>query len=112
MNSLVAVFFVATMAYAQASVWAVGGATTLVGPANPGAIIKGPAAKAAVVGPDGSVITSSAQAGAVAAAPIAGGVVSSAVTPGVVATPGLIGVQSYAVPVPIASPWGVGLGHW
>lgn len=99
----VLILLVATFTYAQASVLGLGGAVTLVGPANPGALIQGPAAHAAVLGPDGSAITAAAQAGAVAAAPIAGGVVSAAVAPGIVGVPGLIGVSPLGL--------GLGIGH-
>lgn len=66
------VFFVGCLAaYAQASVWGLG--ATLVGPSNPGALVQGPSAQAALVGPDGSNIVAAGQAGAIAASPIPGG---------------------------------------
>lgn len=60
-------------AYSHASIYGLGGAATLVGPGNPGALIRGPAAEASLLGPDGSHIAAAGQAGAVAAAPIPGG---------------------------------------
>ncbi|KAJ8922513.1 hypothetical protein NQ315_007543 [Exocentrus adspersus] len=90
MNSLVVILLVGVVACAQASVLGWGGAT-LVGPANPGALLAGPSAKAVLAGPDGSAISAAAQGGVVAASPIAGGVVSAAVAPGAVIGGGWLG---------------------
>lgn len=48
----------------------------LVGPSNPGGVIRGPAAVSAVIGPDGNVVPGVIEGGVVAVGPIAGGVVS------------------------------------
>lgn len=44
----------------------------LVGPANPGALLQGPADGAKIIGPDGSLIVGGGKAGSLLAAPQAG----------------------------------------
>ncbi|XP_018319867.1 uncharacterized protein LOC108733271 [Agrilus planipennis] len=83
MNTFVAVFCVA-LSVANASLWAGHGAT-LVGPGTHGALLKGPAAAATLVGPDGSHISGHADAGAVEAAPLHGGAITASVAPGYIA---------------------------
>ncbi|XP_060517821.1 uncharacterized protein LOC132696800 [Cylas formicarius] len=86
MNSVIVACLVASLAvYSHAGLLGLGGRATLVGPGNPGALIKGPAAEGVLLGPDGSHIAAAAQAGIVDAAPIPGGVVSAAVAPGRIA---------------------------
>ncbi|GLV37122.1 hypothetical protein CBL_02048 [Carabus blaptoides fortunei] len=99
MNSLIVVLCLALASANAVPSLLLGGAATLVGPGNPGAILQGPVGKATVAGPDGSLIGAAANAGALLAAPQRGGIVSAAVAPGLVGltAPGLI-----------ASPLGLG----
>ncbi|XP_022903039.2 uncharacterized protein [Onthophagus taurus] len=116
MQTIVAIFLV-TLAAANAGHY--GG--SLVGPANPGAVIAGPSAKGSVVGPDGSHVVGGAHGGVVNAAPIPGGVVSGAVSPGHVAVGGVglvapiaplaHGALGHAGGAVIAGPSGTVYGH-
>lgn len=92
---------------------------TLVGPSNPGAVLKGPADGANVIGPDGSVIGASGRAGIVVAPPLPGGVVQAAGTPGVVALTGPVGWGLSPLGLELRSGWvapagvvGIGLRGW
>ncbi|KAI4462699.1 protein c21orf59 [Holotrichia oblita] len=102
MKSIAAILVLFGISQVYSSIVPTTGVAALAGPGTLGAVVRGPTAQATITGPDGSIVSGVADAGALAARPVPGGVVSAAIAPGIVS--GGIAVPRVAISPAIAAP--------